>query len=72
MPETDDEAKIRLSQDIRQQTMYDQLRKAGKSPASAWNAIVQHNWSTKKAVSSVNPSVPTSHFSPVQNTSPLG
>lgn len=67
IPETDDEAKIRLSQDMRQQSMYDQLRKAGKSPAAAWNAVVQHNWSMKKAVSSVTPSAPTFHSSPVQN-----
>lgn len=72
IPETDEEAKVRLSSDVRQQSMYDQLRQAGKSPGAAWNAVIQHNWSMKKAASSVTPSSPTSHFSPVQNTSPLG
>lgn len=72
LPETDDEAKVRLSQDVRMQSMYDQLRKAGKSPAAAFNATVQHQWSMKKAVSSVRPAVPTSHSSPAQNISPLG
>lgn len=68
IPETDEEAKVRLSQDVRQQSMYDQLRKAGKSPGAAWNSVIQHNWTIKKAVSAITPSSPTFHSSPAQNT----
>ena len=50
LPETDDEAKVRLPQDIRLQGLYDQLRQAGKSPSDAFNAVIQQQWSHKKSV----------------------
>jgi hypothetical protein len=48
-PETDDEAKVKLPQDVRLQGMYDTLRRKGKKPGQAWNAVIQHNWQMKKA-----------------------
>ena len=51
MPETDDEAKVRLPQDVRLQAAYDQMRKRGRKPGQAFNSVIQTQWQSKKAMS---------------------
>ncbi len=48
VPETDEEAKLRLPHDPSIQLAYDNLRKKGQSPADAWNYCIQNLWKARK------------------------